>query len=267
MIISVPLHWMSEGELFRTYQRRGWRSGWNSRKGLQLTLPGKGRGDSEQLSLESLRKDWYAPWLEQGRDWWCSYPISHEIKKLHPKMITWDTNTSCLPILCPWNPSNKTSTICGMSIFVEACPAASNPAGSWQWVKVQLRIPRNPCGIQAASILSIITVRVRKEQFFFWTGLGSDEFGSFVIFVLMFDLRHLQFRYMSLIDCGSWYWLYFVHQSVLWYCRLFYTKMYSCIQCIHICRTIHHIPSLLFGLFQVAWQHISTRCSRTLQSQ
>ena len=220
MIISVPLHWMSEGEFFRTYQRRGWRSGWNSRKGLQLTLPGKGRGDSEQLSLESLRKDWYAPWLEQGRNWWCSYPISHEIKKLHPKndheetFHTWDTNTSCLPILCPWNPSNKTSTICGMSIFVEACPAASNPAGSWQWVKVQLRIPRNPCGIQAASILSIITVRVRKEQFFF----GQDwKWWIWFICDICFDVwfKTSQFRYMSLIDCGSWYWLYFVHQSVL----------------------------------------------------
>lgn len=191
MIISVPLHWMSEGEFFRTYQRRGWRSGWNSRKGLQLTLPGKGRGDSEQLSLESLRKDWYAPWLEQGRNWWCSYPISHEIKKLHPKNdhvgYEYIMLTHTLPLKSfqqnfhnlwdvhfrwglPGSFESRGQLTVGKS-------AASNPAES-------LRNPScfnfkyNYCAGQ-------------KRAVFFLDRIGSDEFGSFVIFVLMFDLRHL----------------------------------------------------------------------------
>lgn len=197
MIISVPLHLMSEWDFFRTYQRRGWRSGWNSRKGLQLTLPGKGRGDSEATILGC--STWRVCWLEQGRDWWYSYRVYHEIKKNYiQKMIMKKHSTHGIRIHhayhteCPWNPSNKKSTIrrrCPFSLRPARHQSRGLAVGSWQWVKGRLRIPRNPCRIQAAWILSIITVRVRKEQFFF-----GQDWKWWILFICHicfdFDLRH-----------------------------------------------------------------------------
>ena len=135
-----------------------------------------------------------------SRDCWCSFlefPHGNYWHKLTMKKHSTHRIQIHHGILCPWNPSHKTSTIPRRFHF----PWGRAPGMDFSWpssgqlavyIKHQkgpLRIPRNPCGIQAAWNFKYFPVR--QKRLVFCCRIGSDDFcENFVNMFLMLNLTH-----------------------------------------------------------------------------